>query len=77
MRSMRREFGFRDRGPLLKVHRGQCLTSMTKHDSSGSPPGGCVCAYAMMYVDAYMCFCGMRATVFVCAIVYVCACPYA
>ena len=26
-----------DRGTSLKVHRGQCLTSMTKHDSGGWP----------------------------------------
>jgi hypothetical protein len=39
MRSMRGGFIFRNRGPSLKVHHGQCLTSMTKHDSGGSPPG--------------------------------------
>ncbi len=36
MRSMRGGFIFRSRGPWLKVHHGQCLTSMTKHDSGGS-----------------------------------------
>jgi hypothetical protein len=30
MRSMRGGFIFRSRGPSLKVHHGQCLTSMTK-----------------------------------------------
>ncbi len=30
---------FRNWGPSLKVHHGQCLTRMTKHDSGGSPPG--------------------------------------
>ncbi len=38
MRSMREVLGgfiFRNRGPWLKVHRSQCLTSMTKHDSAG------------------------------------------
>jgi hypothetical protein len=25
--------------PSLKVHHSQCLTSMTKHDAGGSPPG--------------------------------------
>jgi hypothetical protein len=39
MRSMRGGFIFRNRGPSLKVHHGQCLTSMTEHDSGGSPPG--------------------------------------
>jgi hypothetical protein len=39
MRSVRGGFIFRNRGPSLKVHHGQCLTSMTKHDSGGSPPG--------------------------------------
>jgi hypothetical protein len=39
MRSMRGGFIFHNRGPSLKVHHGQCLTSMTKHDSGGSPPG--------------------------------------
>jgi hypothetical protein len=42
MRSMRGGFIFRNRGPSLKVtvvHHGQYLTSMTKHDSGGSPPG--------------------------------------
>jgi hypothetical protein len=33
MRSMRGGFIFRNWGPSLKVHRCQCLTSMTKHDS--------------------------------------------
>jgi hypothetical protein len=32
VRSMRGGFIFRNRGPSLKVHRGQCLKSMTKHD---------------------------------------------
>jgi hypothetical protein len=32
MRSMCSGFIFRNRGALLKVHHGQCLTSMTKHD---------------------------------------------
>ncbi len=36
---MRVGFIFRNQGPSLKVHHGQCLTSMTKHDSGGSPPG--------------------------------------
>jgi hypothetical protein len=39
MRSMRGGFIFRNRGPSLKVHHGQCLTSMTKHDSGGSNRG--------------------------------------
>jgi hypothetical protein len=39
MRSMRGGFVFRNRRPSLKAHHGQCLTSMTKHDSGGSPPG--------------------------------------
>ena len=39
MRYMRGGFIFRNRGPLLKVHHSQCLTSMTKHDAGGSPPG--------------------------------------
>jgi hypothetical protein len=39
LRSMRGGFIFRSRMPSLKVHHGQCLTSMTKHDSGGSPPG--------------------------------------
>ncbi len=38
MRSMRGGFVFRNQGPSLKVHRGQCLTSMTKHDTGGWPP---------------------------------------
>jgi hypothetical protein len=38
VRSMRGGFIARNRGPLLKVHHGHCLTSMTKHDASGSPP---------------------------------------
>ncbi len=33
MCSMRGGFIFHKRGPLLKVHHSQCLTSMTKHDS--------------------------------------------
>ena len=37
MRSMRVGFIFRSRGPSLKVHHGQCLTSMAKHDTGGSP----------------------------------------
>jgi hypothetical protein len=37
MRSMRGGFIFRSRGPSLKVHHGQCLTSVTKHDTGGSP----------------------------------------
>jgi hypothetical protein len=28
-----------NQGPSLKVHCGQCLTSMTKQDSGGWPPG--------------------------------------
>ncbi len=32
MRSIRGGFIFRNRGPSLKVHNCQCLTSMTKHD---------------------------------------------
>jgi hypothetical protein len=39
MRSMRGGIIFRNRGPSLKVHHGQCPTRMTKHDSGGSPPG--------------------------------------
>jgi len=39
MRSMRGGFIFRSQGPWLKVHHGQCLTSVTKHDAGGSPPG--------------------------------------
>jgi hypothetical protein len=39
MRSMGGGFIFRNRGPSLKVHRGQCFTSMTKHGAGGSPPG--------------------------------------
>ena len=39
MRSMCGGFIFRNWGPLLKVHHSKCLTSMTKHDSGGSPPG--------------------------------------
>jgi hypothetical protein len=38
LRSMRGGFIFRNQGPSLKVHHGQCVTSMTKHDSGGSPP---------------------------------------
>jgi hypothetical protein len=38
MRSMRGGIIFRNWGPLLKVHHGQCLTRMTKHDSGESPP---------------------------------------
>jgi hypothetical protein len=30
MRSMRGEFFFRNRGPSVKVHHGQCLTSMAQ-----------------------------------------------
>jgi hypothetical protein len=37
--SMHGGFIFRNWGPILKVHHSQCLTSMTKHDSDGSPPG--------------------------------------
>ncbi len=39
MRSMRGGIIFRNRGPSLKVHHGQCPTRMTKHDSGRSPPG--------------------------------------
>jgi hypothetical protein len=39
MRSIRGGFILRNRGPSPKVPHGQCLTSMTKHDSGGSPPG--------------------------------------
>jgi hypothetical protein len=39
MRSMCGGFISRNWGPSLKVHHGQCLTSMTKHDSGASPPG--------------------------------------
>jgi hypothetical protein len=39
MRSMRGGIIFRNRGPSLKVHHGQCLASMTKHDTDVSPPG--------------------------------------
>jgi hypothetical protein len=35
MLSMRGGFIFRNWGPSLEVHRGQCLTSMTKHDAGG------------------------------------------
>jgi hypothetical protein len=38
MRSMLGGVNFRNQGPSLKIHRGHCLTSMTKHDSGGSPP---------------------------------------
>jgi hypothetical protein len=37
MRSMRGGFIFRNRGPSLKVHRGQCLTSMTLVDGLPGP----------------------------------------
>jgi hypothetical protein len=39
MRSMRGGIIFRNRGPSLKVHHGQCPTRIAKHDSGGSPPG--------------------------------------
>jgi hypothetical protein len=39
MRSMRGGFIFRNRGPSLKVHHGQCLTSMT---SCSGPNEMCV-----------------------------------
>jgi hypothetical protein len=39
MRSVRGCFIFHSQGPSLKVHHGQCLRSVTKHDSGGSPPG--------------------------------------
>ena len=42
IRSMRGGIVFRNRGPSLKVHHGQCPTSMTKHDSGGSPPSNSV-----------------------------------
>ncbi len=37
MRSMCGGFIFCNRGPSLKVHHGQHLASMTKHDTGGSP----------------------------------------
>jgi hypothetical protein len=43
MHSIRGGFVFRNWGPSRNVHHGQCLTSMTKHDSGGSPPGANVC----------------------------------
>jgi hypothetical protein len=39
MHSMHGGLIFRNLGPLLKVHHCQHLASMTKHDTSGSPPG--------------------------------------
>ncbi len=39
MCSMRGGFIFHNQGPLLKVHHCQHLTSVTKHDTGGSPPG--------------------------------------
>ncbi len=40
MRTTSSGFIFSNQGPSLNVHRGQCLTSMSKHDAGGSwnPP---------------------------------------
>jgi hypothetical protein len=52
MRFMRDGLIFRSRGPSLEVHHGQCLTSMTKHDTCGlpgSPPGVTVTVTVTQY----------------------------
>jgi hypothetical protein len=43
MRSMRGGIIFRNRGPSLKVHHGQCLTRMTKYDTLRKGPGASDC----------------------------------